>query len=198
MSSSIGNTGEEQSNTTAPEAEATDTEEPTSESVELPLEEVFDVLRNERRRLVLVYMAAGEGPYSIGDLAEHVASHENDKPVVQLSSDERKRAYVGLYQCHLPKLDSMDIVAFNKARGRVELGPNYHRVEPYLRERSTDSGNDWPRRYLALSAFGMVSIALAGFGGAFATWVAAAAVVLGFASVSVYHCFLSHTGSKKE
>jgi hypothetical protein len=194
MSSTIEDGSGEQSTPASTGAEPSDGTAPASDVVDLPLEQVFDVLRNERRRLVLVHMAAGEGPYTIGDLAEHVAAHENDKPIVQLSSDERKRAYVGLYQCHLPKMDAMDIVSFNKARGKVELGPNYDRVEPYLKERSTGPGADrWPRRYLGLSVVATLTVTLAGFGGAAAAWAAAAAVIVGFAATSVYHWWLMPT-----
>jgi hypothetical protein len=195
MSSTFDDTGGEQSAAASTADEPTGTEEPASEPVTLPLEQVFDVLRNERRRLVLVHMAENDdGTYTIGDLAEHVASHENDKPIVQLSSDERKRAYVGLYQAHLPKMDAMDIVSFNKARGKVEIGPNHDRVEPYLQERTMASTADrWPRRYLGLSAVALLAVALAGLGGAAAAWAAAAAVVVGFVVTSVCHWWLTAT-----
>lgn len=194
MSSTIEDGSGEQSTPASTGAEPSDGTAPASDVVDLPLEQVFDVLRNERRRLVLVHMAAGEGPYTIGDLAEHVAAHENDKPIVQLSSDERKRAYVGLYQAHLPKMDAMDIVSFNKARGKVEIGPNHDRVEPYLQERTMASTADrWPRRYLGLSAVALLAVALAGLGGAAAAWAAAAAVVVGFVVTSVCHWWLTAT-----
>lgn len=184
MSSQVEGGTEEPATVTQPTDGATGSER----SVELPLEQVFDVLRNERRRLILVHMADDEGPYTIGELAEHVAAHENDKPVVQLSSDERKRAYVGLYQAHLPKMDAMDIVEFNKSRGRIELGPNYGRVEPYLQGRTTEfDGDCWPRRYLGLSVAAAVLVTLAGLGGATMAWFAATAVVVGFTLTSLYH-----------
>ncbi|MFB6358651.1 MAG: hypothetical protein ABEJ96_06540, partial [Thiohalorhabdaceae bacterium] len=52
----------------------------------------------------------------LGDLAEHIASIENDKPEVALSSTERKRVYVALYQCHLPKMDDIGVIDFDEDR----------------------------------------------------------------------------------
>ncbi|WP_276261521.1 DUF7344 domain-containing protein [Haloglomus litoreum] len=163
---------------------------------DLPLDQVFDVLRNERRRLVLRYLEESEGPHTIGELAEHIAAHENDKPIAQLSSDERKRAYVGLYQCHLPKMDSMGIVQFNKDRGRIALGPNHTLVEPYLDlgEQPTVAAEDrWPRRYLSLSAVGGGVVLLSAAGNQTVTWLAAALVVVLFTAVSSYHWMLDRS-----
>jgi hypothetical protein len=101
-------------------------------SNELSLDVMFEVLKNERRRFVLRHFDENEGPVALGDLAEHVAARENDKPVRELSSGERKRVYVGLYQCHLPKMDDAGIVDFNRNRGRIELGPNADLLDEYL------------------------------------------------------------------
>lgn len=46
---------------------------------------------------------------------------ENDTTVKRLSSDQRKRVYIGLYQCHLPKMDKLGVVEYDKNRGRIEL-----------------------------------------------------------------------------
>jgi hypothetical protein len=154
----------------------------------LPLDQVFDVLRNERRRLVLRHLEDNDGPHTIGDLAEEVAAYENEKPIAQLSSSERKRAYVGLYQCHLPKMDSMGVVEFNKNRGRVEAGPNYSLVKSYLGKDAPSTQDDrWPRRYLRLSAVAIVLVTLSTAGSSSLVAVVAAAVVVTFAGVSILH-----------
>ncbi|PSP49506.1 hypothetical protein BRC67_10995 [Halobacteriales archaeon QH_3_68_24] len=78
-------------------------------AAELPLDQVFEILKNKRRRTVLRYLKGRDGPVALGDLAEEVAAVENDTPVAQVTSRERKCAYVGLYQCHLPKMDDMPL-----------------------------------------------------------------------------------------
>lgn len=74
-------------------------------SESLPLDLIYDVLRNQRRRLVLRYLREHETPVSLRSLAEEVASAETGVDVDEVSADDRKKAYVGLYHVHLPKMD---------------------------------------------------------------------------------------------
>lgn len=99
----------------------------------LPLEAVFDILRNERRQQVLGYLAVtGDDVIRIGELAEHVAAVENDVAVAALSSQQRKRVYVALYQCHLPKMADANVIEFDKDRGTIHRGRNAEQITPYL------------------------------------------------------------------
>jgi len=156
----------------------------TVEERSLPLDQTFEILRNQRRRYVLQYLDATEGQVSLSDLAEQIAAWENDKEVREISSSERKRVYVGLYQCHLPKMDDMGVVAFNKPRGIVEPGENVGAVVEYLRtddETTTDASRT--RYYLGLSLLGVFllpALALAG-AGLTVSLLAAVAIVLGVA-----------------
>lgn len=94
-----------------------------TDSVELSKDVVFDILRNERRRRTLGFLR-DVGTTSLSDLAEHVAALENDKPVRDLTSSERKRVYVSLYQCHLQKMADAGVIDYDRSRGVVELrGP---------------------------------------------------------------------------
>lgn len=99
---------------------------------ELPKEIEYDILKNERRRLVLRYLFENETPASLSTLSEHVAGVENDKDPRKLDSQERKRAYVGLYQCHLPRMDDAGVIDFNKDRGLVEKGTHAEQLEPHV------------------------------------------------------------------
>jgi len=128
----------------------------------LPLDQVFEVLKNERRRTVLRYLADHEEPVALGDLAEHVAANENDTPIKQISSRERKCAYVGLYQCHLPKMDDMDVIDFNQNRGLVETGPNAAQLEQYT-DWAGEEKRPWPLYYGSAAGVGLVSLLTAGF-----------------------------------
>ncbi|ACM58999.1 DUF7344 domain-containing protein [Halorubrum lacusprofundi] len=67
------------------------------ENAPLSLEDVFGILRNERRQHVLSYLLiTDDEPVQLGHLAEHIAAIENDKPIKALDSQERKRVYVAL------------------------------------------------------------------------------------------------------
>lgn len=84
------------------------------------LDVLFGTLQNQRRRRILRYLE-NESSATIGELAEHIAAIENDVPKRQLSSTQRKRVYVSLYQSHLSKLADTGAVCYNKDRGTVEL-----------------------------------------------------------------------------
>lgn len=119
---------------------ADDTDSSGPERVErLPKDVVFGLLSNERRRLVLRYLVEDQNPTTLSDLAEHIASTQKDKPVTALSSSERKRVYVGLYQCHLPKLDDANVLDYDQGRGRVQLRPEADQLLCYLPETSIET-----------------------------------------------------------
>ena len=103
----------------SPDESASDDRGPSEQ--ELPLDVTFEILKNRRRRLVLDYLREADETVRIGELAEHIAAIENDIPVQQLNSQQRKRVYIGLYQCHLPKMDDAGVVDFNQDRGLVDL-----------------------------------------------------------------------------
>ena len=153
-----GSTDDDQRPSAAePEADGSQTEAQTDEgarSNELSLDHVFGILKNQRRRRVLRYLYEADGQVSLSEVAEQIAAQENDKSVKQISSAERKRVYVGLYQCHLPKMDSMRIVSFNKPRGTIELGECAPEVYEYIDAGDEDSDPPWYRYSMALSLSG--------------------------------------------
>lgn len=139
--------------------------EPDSESEStdrLPLDQVFEILKNKRRRLVLHYLDDNDGESSLSDLAEHIAAIENDTTVKAISSTQRKRVYVGLYQCHLPKMDDMNIIDFDQNRGTVVLSENAEQVKSYLGE---PDEFDWHKVYLGLSVAGAGLFVISQLGG---------------------------------
>ena len=123
-------------------------------SDELSLDHTFGILKNQRRRRVLRYLHETDGQVSLSEVAEQIAAQENDKSVKQISSAERKRVYVGLYQCHLPKMDSMEIVSFNKPRGTIELGEHAPDVYDYIGVDDGDADPPWHEYSIALSLCG--------------------------------------------
>ncbi|WP_123533282.1 DUF7344 domain-containing protein [Halosimplex salinum] len=168
---------DEQSEASEAEAAAASAAEEPETSSELPLDHVFEILKNERRRTVLHYLKEHGGTVSLGELAEHVAAVENGTTVAQVTSNERKCVYVGLYQCHLPKMDNMDIVEFNQNRGRISLGPNAEQLYEYLEE-SDEVDRPWPLYYGSLTAAGTLLLAASQLGVALLTPTLVSVVVL--------------------
>lgn len=101
-------------------------------SEELTLDNIFEILTNKRRRMVIEYLRSSDKAVSLSELADRIAATENDKPVDELSSEERKRVYVGLYQAHLPKMESAGILDVDNERNHVSLQPEASQLYPYL------------------------------------------------------------------
>jgi len=178
--------------------ETTPVDDPTTESAgseedderqpvsNLSLDVVFNVLRNRRRRLVLKAVEEQDGTTTLSDLAEHIGGIENDKSPRALNAQERKRVYVGLYQCHLPKMDDAGAVEFDKNRGTVDRGPMADTYHTYL-EREFDSTTSWARYYGGLTGASSVALVasvtlLSGL-----TPVVFLMTLVAFAALSAYH-----------
>lgn len=98
----------------------------------LTRDEIFSLLSVERRRQTLEILRRTDDGTTLSELAEQIAADENDVPVDLVSSDQRKRVYIALYQSHLPKLDDAGVVEFEDNRGSVELAANAIELFPYL------------------------------------------------------------------
>lgn len=130
-----------------------------AEDDELPMNTVFEIAKNERRQLVLRYIAGQDRPVSLGELAEHIASIENDKPVSAITSAERKRVYVGLHQCHLPKMEDAKVIDVDRQEG-ITLGEHAAEVLDVL----DADGDGWYRYYGAVAGLGVVLFVISNLG----------------------------------
>lgn len=110
-----------------------------AESDTLTEDEVFHVLQNQRRRLVLRYLEGRDEPVRMSDVAEQVAAWEHDTTVQALNSTQRQRVYIPLYQNHLTKLDKKGIIDYNQSRGIVERKPVADQLQPYINPFEPDS-----------------------------------------------------------
>jgi hypothetical protein len=118
---------------------------------DLPLDQIFEVLKNSRRRQTLRFLKENDGETTLSEVAEHIAALENDTTPRAITSAQRKRVYIGLYQCHLPKMDDMNVIDFEQNRGTIELGPNAEQLEPYL---DGAADRDWYKMYLGVALVG--------------------------------------------
>ncbi|MFD1515751.1 DUF7344 domain-containing protein [Halomarina rubra] len=137
----------------------------------LAKDDLFHLLQNERRRRAVQYLVEQEGSVDMGSIAEHIAALENDISVAQLTSAQRKRVYVGLYQCHLPKLDEAGVIDYDKNRGTVSRTPLTDSLVPYLTVENGEEETD------AAAEFAVVQYPAA------VTALAAVLTVAGWASV---------------
>jgi hypothetical protein len=98
--------------------------------------DAFHILQNSRRRAVLRFLCGHPhvDRFRMRTIAEEVAAWEHDTTVQQLTSNERQRVYIALYQSHLPKLDEHDIITYNQSRGVVERTALTQVLEPYVED----------------------------------------------------------------
>ncbi|WP_254522939.1 DUF7344 domain-containing protein [Natrinema caseinilyticum] len=123
------------------QGESDETDNPAEEPA-FSKDEIFHLLQNERRRLVLRYLRGTEGPVRMRDVAEQVAAWEHDTTVEELTSTQRQRVYIPLYQSHLSKLDEVGVIDYQQNRGIVERKPLADQFERYLELDSTDETTD--------------------------------------------------------
>ncbi|WP_435099566.1 DUF7344 domain-containing protein [Halorubrum sp. N11] len=127
--------------------------------------EIFDLLKNSRRRSIIQYLRAHDGYAELNEVAEHIAADENDITVRELSSDQRKRVYIGLYQCHLPKMDTLGVVEYDKNRGTIELQDSVSQLLKYMDPVDGDGNEEAaPDREWLAPAIAAAVVAVVGLG----------------------------------
>jgi hypothetical protein len=153
----------EATGTTAASLEETETaveaETGSEDSVKLSKDTVFELLKNQRRRDALTFLREEGGETTLSDMAEHIAAKENGIEVQALTSSQRKRVYIGLYQCHLPKMASAGVVEFDKNRGTIELLPEADQLEQFLAPATPAEETPSKVPFLAAAAIGLATAA---------------------------------------
>jgi hypothetical protein len=121
--------------------------------IKLSKSEIFGVLQNDRRRCVLEILRS-QGRQSIRSLSEEIAHIESQDKEPKTSL--RKSIYVSLLQTHIPKMESMGIVLYNREQDIVELLPASRDFDVYM-ETVKKEDIPWSQLYLGLSAFTIIS-----------------------------------------
>ncbi len=163
----------------------------TDNGYDLPLDQIFEILKNSRRRQTLRFLYENEGETTLSEVAEHIAAIENDTTVKAISSAQRKRVYVGLYQCHLPKMDDTDVIDFEQNRGTIEFGPNVDQLEPYL---DKPKQREWHKAYSGVAVAGFL-LFLATQAGAASYGLTPSVVLLGLL-VGIFACVTAQYASR--
>ena len=120
----------------------------------LSQDQVFDLLSNSRRRFVLHYLKQADGPVRLSELAAEIAAIENEVSVEELTSQQRKRTYVSLYQTHIPKLQDAGAVSYDAETGMVELASGAGEIGEYFQQQT--ESRPWQLYYLLLAAGGLL------------------------------------------
>ena len=109
--------------------------------------EIHDVLRNERRTRVLEQLQQKRETVQLRELSERLAVLETGE--TPPPRNIRESVYNSLHQTHLPKLDGMGIVEYERNRKLVSLADGSQQVNLYM---ETVPANDvsWATYYLTV------------------------------------------------
>jgi hypothetical protein len=119
---------------------------------QLSKSDIFGILQNDRRRCVLELLH-NQGNQSVRTLSEEIARFEsgNEEP----KSSVRKSIYVSLLQTHIPKMESLGIITYNREQDTVELLPASREFDVYM-ETVKKGDIPWSQFYLGLSTLAVV------------------------------------------
>lgn len=122
----------------------------------IPEADVYEILANERRRETLRALTnEGEnGAIPLSDLADAVTERETGQSPPP--TDTRQSVYNSLHQTHLPKLEELDVVRYDRTARAVHLQDRVRDVERYM-EVISALGVSWSEVYRVL---GVCSLAI--------------------------------------
>lgn len=154
---------------------------------------IFDLLSNPRRRFILYYLRIASDSVKLPDLAKEIASWEYDTPIEELEDKEQKRAYVSLYQTHVPKLVEAGLVDYDTDDKTLRSTPKTYAIDNYL-PRNNHPDIRFDLIYIVLSIIGLI-ILIMGFSeasvfGAVSVDVAGVIILGLFSTMAVIHFFI--------
>lgn len=120
--------------------------------------EIHEVLRNQRRYHVIEYLQGTIGTVTVTELAESLAERETGESPPPRNI--RQSAYSTLHQTHLPKLDEIGVVDYNKDRKTVELRREVRELDAYM-DALTPFGITWAEYYRTVGVFALLVIVVA-------------------------------------
>ncbi|MFB6283966.1 MAG: hypothetical protein ABEK59_08560 [Halobacteria archaeon] len=115
---------------------------------------IYEVLSSKRRRATINYLQKTNGSVEIDDLTTYIATLEStDSPPPESA---RKTVYVSLHQTHLPELDRLNIINYDKEEKTINVAESFQDVIVYL-EVVGPRELSWSEFYLAIGVIGLLT-----------------------------------------
>jgi|GEM_PF-478441 len=114
--------------------------------------DIFGLLQNDRRRNVLELLHS-RGNQSPREISEAIACIESGTH--EPKSSVRKSVYVSLLQTHLPKMQSLGVLVYDKTEDKVKLTAEARDIKVYM-EPVEKNNIPWSQYYLGLSIFAVL------------------------------------------
>lgn len=93
---------------------------------------VLELCRHRHRRIVLAVLAAEKRSLTVNDLTTAIVEHDRHASPAEISDGESKRIRTSLFHVHLPKLEDLSLVDFDRERQLVDPTPRFDRLRPQL------------------------------------------------------------------
>ena len=147
--------------------------------------QAFAVLRNDRRRWVIVSLDHRSRPVPFAELVDAVAERERRHTDLGPSAEIRSTVYTALYQTHVPRLDRLGIVDHDEETDTIALTDAGESLMQFMRARST-IGSVWAVLFLGLSiTYAGFIVAAVALDALTETLALAVVVVAGYAILAV-------------
>jgi hypothetical protein len=123
----------------------------------LPEAEIYEILANRRRRETIRRLSvdADGGSLSVRELSEEIAASETGRSPPP--RDVRESVYNALHQTHLPKLEQLGVIAYDREASEVRLRDSARDVNVYMGI-TTRYGLTWSEIYQALGIGGLTTV----------------------------------------
>lgn len=126
-------------------------------------DEIFNILSNRRRRLVVQVLKRRQAPADIHELSEQVAALENDIEPEEVTYRQRKSVYTSLHQNHLPQMVEAGMLEMDRRWENLRLSDRAASLDAYLGDKSkSDSSSE--DLYLFLSLFSGFNVSMGALG----------------------------------
>jgi len=156
---------------------------------ELSEDEIFKLLSNRRRRLVIHALKRADEPIEISELSRYVTAWEHDIEPDEVRYEDRRNVYSTLQRTHLPKLEEKNVVTVHDEENLVEATDELAELDIYVEVlRSTEI--PWGLYYVGLAGLAVVLTAAVATGTPGFAWLEAldvgvfTATVFGISSVA--------------
>jgi hypothetical protein len=94
--------------------------------------DLFDVLKNQRRRYTLLYLHQQNKTISCSDIATQIAAWETGSEPEQVDRSRYQSVYNSLYQTHLPCLEQAGLVEYDSAANSVTPTARMAEIESFI------------------------------------------------------------------
>lgn len=95
-------------------------------------DELFDVLSNQRRRVLLCSLQGAETPVSVEELTTKLVRWQAQQPLPNRSGDERDAIKISLVHNHLPRMAEAELIKYNATQEKVLLANETGELRAHL------------------------------------------------------------------